>query len=163
MRLSAGGPRAAGRDRSMKPDAAVRQWVARIAAGVLALVIVMLGVYAALGKFSTPVLLGALFGGVLAVANQFAMGLTVQSSTDRAASEGEKSEQESQQFQNQMSAKMKASYSMRTVAMFGLAILGIAVLKFDALATILPLVFPRIIILFMQLRESAASRRRNNL
>ena len=49
---------------------------------------------------------------------------------------------------------MKISYNMRMIALFALLVLGIAVFKFDALATILPSVFPSIVIRILQITEA---------
>ena len=53
-----------------------------------------------------------------------------------------------------MQNRMKLSYNMRMIALFGLLVLGIAVFKFDALATILPSVFPSIVIRVLQIMEA---------
>ena len=142
----------------MKPDSAVRRETARVAAGVFALVAVMLIVYAIVGKFSVPVLLGGIYTGLLTVINFFIMGLTVQGVTNRAA-EKERTEQELADLTIEMKNRMKLSYNVRMIALFALLVLGIAVFKFDPLATILPVVFPTIVIRVLQIMEA----RRPNL
>ena len=137
----------------MKPDSAVRRETARVAAGVFALVAVMLIVYAVIGKFSVPVLLGGVYTGLLTVVNFFIMGLTVQGVTNRAA-ERERTEQELQDLTIEMKNRMKLSYNVRMIALFALLVLGIAVFKFDPLATILPVVFPTIVIRVLQILEA---------
>lgn len=137
----------------MKPDSAVRRETARVAAGVFALVAVMLIVYAIVGKFSVPVLLGGIYTGLLTVINFFIMGLTVQGVTNRAA-ERERTEQELQDLTIEMKNRMKLSYNVRMIALFALLVLGIAVFKFDPLATILPVVFPTIVIRVLQIMEA---------
>ena len=137
----------------MKPDSAVRRETARVAAGVFALVAVMLIVYAVIGKFSVSVLLGGVYTGLLTVINFFIMGLTVQGVTNRAA-EKERTEQELADLTIEMKNRMKLSYNVRMIALFALLVLGIAVFKFDPLATILPVVFPTIVIRVLQIMEA---------
>ena len=136
-----------------KPDGAVLKQTARVAAGVAALVALMLIVYAIIGRLSLPVVAGGLYSGVLGVANFFVMGLMVQSITERMA-EKERTEQEIADMSLQMQNRMKASYNMRMIALFALLVLGIAVFKFDPLATILPSVFPSIVIRILQSAEA---------
>ena len=137
----------------MKPDSAVRRETARVAAGVFALVAAMLLIYAIIGKFSPPVLLGGVYTGLLTVANFFIMGMTVQGIANRAA-EKERSEQEIADLTIEMKNRMKLSYNMRMIALFALLVLGIAVFKFDPLATILPVVFPTIVVRVLQIMQA---------
>ena len=136
-----------------KPDKAVRQQTARVALGVAALVAVMLAVYAILGRLSLSVALGGIYSGCLGIANFFIMGMMVQSVTERMA-EKERTEQEIADLSIQMQNRMKISYNMRMIGLFALLVLGIAVFKFDALATILPSVFPSIVIRVLQIMEA---------
>ena len=136
-----------------KPDKAVRQQTARVALGVAALVAVMLAVYAIIGRLSLSVALGGIYSGCLGVANFFIMGMMVQSVTERMA-EKERTEQEIADMSIQMQNRMKISYNMRMIGLFGLLVLGIAVFRFDALATILPSVFPSIVIRVLQIMEA---------
>ena len=136
-----------------KPDKAVRTQTAHVALGVIALVGLMLVVYAILGRLKAPVILGAVYAGALGVLNFFVMGLMVQSIADRMA-EKQRSEQEIAELTQQMSNRMKLSYNMRMIALFALLVLGIAVFKFDPLATILPSVFPSIVIRILQIAEA---------
>lgn len=140
----------------MKPDFAVRHETARVAAGVFLLVAVMLAVYALIGRFSLPVLFGGLYTGCLTVLNFFVMGLTVQGVTERAA-EKERTEQELADLTIEMKNRMKVSYNLRMIALFALLVLGIAVFKFDPLSTILPIVFPTVVIRVLQIMEARRS------
>ncbi len=136
-----------------KPDKAVRQQTGRVALGVAALVAVMLAVYAIIGRLSLSVALGGIYSGCLGVANFFIMGMMVQSVTERMA-EKERTEQEIADMSIQMQNRMKISYNLRMIGLFALLVLGIAVFKFDALATILPSVFPSIVIRVLQIMEA---------
>ena len=136
-----------------KPDKAVRQQTTRVALGVMVLVALMLVVYAVIGRLSPGVALGGAYSGCLGILNFFVMGMMVQSVTERMA-EKERTEQEITDMSIQMQNRMKISYNMRMVALFALLVLGIAVFKFDALATILPSVFPSIVIRVLQILEA---------
>ncbi len=137
----------------MKPDSAVRRETARVATGVFALVAVMLAVYAVIGKFSVPALLGGVYTGLLTVVNFFIMGMTVQGITNRAA-EKARTEQEIVELTLEMKNRMKLSYNLRMIALFALLVAGIAVFKFDPIATILPILFPSLVIRVLQIMEA---------
>ena len=137
----------------MKPDQAVLRETGRVAAGVFLLVAVMVLVFAAVGRFSPAVILGGIYSGALGVINFFAMGLTVQSVTNQAA-ERERTEEEIEELSGRMKLKMKVSYNARMIALFALLILALAVFHFDPLATILPVVFPTIVIRFLQILQN---------
>ena len=137
----------------MKPDSAVRRETARVATGVFALVAVMLAVYAVIGKFSVPALLGGVYTGLLTVVNFFIMGMTVQGITNRAA-EKARTEQEIVELTLEMKNRMKLSYNLRMIALFALMVAGIAVFKFDPIATILPILFPSLVIRVLQIMEA---------
>lgn len=136
-----------------KPDKTLRGHTAHLALGVFALVAVMLIVYAVIGRLRLPVVLGAVYAGVLGVANFFAMGLMVNSVADRMA-EKQRTEQEITEMTIQMRNRMRMSYNLRMIALFLLLALGIAVLHFDPLATILAAFFPSLVIRVMQFAEA---------
>ena len=137
----------------MKPDRTVIRQTARVAAGVFALVAVMLAVYAVLGRLNARVALGGIYTGALTVLNFFIMGLTVQGVTNRAA-EKERNEQELADLTIEMKNRMKLSYNVRMIALFALLVVGLSVFKFDPLATILPVVFPTVVIRILQIMEA---------
>ena len=140
----------------IKPDRTVLQQTARLAVGTAILAAMMLAVYAALGRFSPQVLGGALFTSALGVANFFAMGLTVQGIANRAA-EKERDEAEMATFSKQMENRMRLSKNLRMIALFALILVGIKVFGFDALASILPIAFPTIVIRVLQVIENKKS------
>ena len=140
----------------MKPDREVLRETGRLAVGVLIMALVMLGVYAVLGRLSAAVALGGLYTSLLTVVNFFLMGLTVQGITGRAA-EKQRDEQEMAAISKEMENRMKFSRSMRMVGLFGLIVLGITVFKFEALPTILPIVFPTVVIRVMQIIDMKSS------
>ena len=137
----------------MRPDRAVRRETLRVAAGVFALVAVMLAVYAVLGKLTAKMALGGIYTGILTVINFFIMALTVQGVTDRAA-EKERSEQELADLTIEMKNRMKLSYNARMIGLLALIVVGLTVFKFDPLATILPVLFPTIVVRVLQIMEA---------
>lgn len=141
-------------DLILKPQKFVLKETGHIAAGVFSMVAIMLIIYGIIGKFSIAALLGGIYTGLLAVANFFIMGLTVQSIAERASEEN-RTEEQLQEMTKHMKAKMQLSYNGRMIAMFALVVVGIAVLDFDPLATLLPLVFPRITIAIMGFLSNA--------
>lgn len=123
-----------------KPQETVLRETRRIAIGEAIMLLVMLVVYAVLGRFALPVVLGGLIGGAYAVFNFFMLGMTVQKVV--AIRE-----------ENEVLATMKlrSSYSMRMVGMLIVAIIAFALPFVDGLACIIPMVFPRLTILALQL------------
>ena len=136
-----------------KPDRTVLAQTGWVAAGVAAMVLAMLVVYAIIGRLKPPVVLGALYSGLLGVANFFVMGLMVQSIADRMA-EKQRTEEEIAELSLQMKNRMRLSYNLRMIVLFILLALGIAAFKFDALATILAALFPSVVIRLLQIAEA---------
>ena len=138
----------------MRPQKTLLRETGRVGLGVAALTAVMLLIYAAVGQFSLPALLGGVYTSLLAVANFFAMGLTVQSITDKVG-EKQRTDEEIEQLTQQMNARLSATRRARQLALIGLVIVGIVVLKFEPLATILPIMFPGIAITIYQLLKKS--------
>lgn len=115
-----------------KIDSTVIKETKYIAAWVIIFSVVMEAVFLIIGKWDYTVLLGNLLGGFCAVANFFAMGITVQKAV-------EKDEKEAK-------SAIKASQALRTVVLFAIIALGAAVPCFDTWAVVIPLLFPRIAI-----------------
>ena len=135
----------------MKPQEAIVKETRNIAVGTAILVAVMYVIYALAGRLNGSVLLGGLYAGVVAVLNFFALGMTVQHAVNGIQSEDET------QSKNARS-RVQVSYSMRMLCVFGLAVLAIAVLKLDPLASLLPLLFPRISIAIMSIKNHVSSK-----
>lgn len=94
---------------------------------------IMLGVFALLGMFDTAVLLGGIFGAILAAANFFFMAITASLAADKAVDQDVEGGQK----------LMKASYPVRILI---LAVILIALAKSgicNLVALVLPLVFVR--------------------
>lgn len=115
-----------------KIDSTVMKETRYIAAWVIILSVIMEAVFLIIGKWDYMVLLGNLLGAFCAVANFFAMGITVQKAV-------EKDEKEAK-------TAIKASQALRTVILFAIVAIGAAVPFFNTWTVVIPLLFPRIAI-----------------
>lgn len=122
--------------RNIKIEQAVITETKHIATGVGAMCVVMLAVFAVIGRFDYTVLLGAVLGGGFAVLNFFLMGLGVQRSV-------------AMEDPNAAKKAMQSSYTKRLLLTAALLFVAVQVPYFNWVATILPLFFPRITIFFM--------------
>lgn len=109
--------------------AAIAQ-VLRTAAAEAVAVALMLGVYALLGKMSTAVLLGALFGYVMSVGNFLALSVAVSRAVDKAEAGGDPVE---------AANRVRLSGALRLLALFGLYVAVLMAGVVDPLASLLPL------------------------
>ncbi len=123
-----------------KPQATVLRETRRIAIGEAALLAVMLIVYAALGRFALSVALGGVIGSAYAVFNFFMLGMTVQ----KAMTLREENEALA-------TMQLRSSYSMRMVGMLVVCVVAFSLPFVDGLACVIPMAFPRITILVLQL------------
>lgn len=123
-----------------RPQETVLRETKRIAVGVFSMLAIMLVVYAALGRFSLAVVLGGLIGALYAVLNFLLLGMTVQK-----VAEMRKGNEELARMQ------MKSSYNMRMVIMILLIVVAFALPFVDGLACMIPMLFPRLTILVLQL------------
>lgn len=118
----------------------ILQKTAIIALGQVVCVAIMLGVFYLLGYFDRSVWLGGIFGGIIAWGNFFVMAMCADLAADRAEKGNVKSGQ----------MLIQLSYFGRMVVM---AVLLFALLKSQmchAVATLVPLVFPRVILLISE-------------
>ena len=94
---------------------------------------VMLGIFALLGSFDQKVLLGGIFGGIIATGNFFFMAVAVAMASDKAVNQDVRGGQ----------ATIKLSYFLRmaviAVILFALVKSGLC----NVLTAVLPLVFTR--------------------
>ena len=107
-----------------------------VAVGEVILTAVMVGIYAAVGFFSQKVLWGAVAGCLVMILNHFFLAVTVIVATDRAGKGDAK----------QAQRMIQLSGLVRLLLMGGAAVLAIE-LGCDALATLLPLLFVRPILM----------------
>ena len=122
----------------MKIQEATKRETLHIAAGTLAFSAVMNGVFALLGRWGLTVLWGTLLGGGFAVLNFFLLGLTVQKMA------GDPNEKKGKLV-------LQLSYSLRMLATLAVVVLGVKLACFSWVATVIPLLFPRLTILAMQI------------
>lgn len=122
----------------MQVQQATRRETGHIALGVLCFSAVMHLVYLVIGRWELGVLWGNLLGGSFAVFNFFLLGLTVQKIA------GETDEKRAR-------LKLQGSYTLRMLLTVAVAVVAIKVPVFNWPAAVIPLLFPRLTILAMQL------------
>ena len=110
-----------------------------MAIGELMLSAIMVGIFAALGKFNLAVLLSALGGSLVMTGNHFFMAITVNLAIDRAEQGNVKQAQK----------MIQLSSTLRLLVMGGLLFLGIR-LGGNVLALVLPLAFSRPILMLAE-------------
>ncbi|MBQ3706208.1 MAG: hypothetical protein II888_07110 [Clostridia bacterium] len=113
-----------------KLDPTVRKETGYIAAWVLALSLLMQGVFLLLGKWEFPVLTGNLIGGITAIGNFLLLALTV---VKAAGGPKEK-----------VALRVRSSMTARLLGQAAIAAIAVGVLHTNVLSTLLPLLFPRI-------------------
>lgn len=94
---------------------------------------VMVGIFALLGKFGLPVVLGAIVGAVLSTLNFFFMGISATLAADKAEAQDVKGGK----------AMMNSSYLLRLVVLFVILFACAQSGYFDVFALVLPLIFVR--------------------
>ena len=122
----------------MRVQEATRRETGHIALGALAFSAVMELVFLAIGRWEPGVLWGNLRGGGFAVCNFFFLGMTVQ------AIAGETDEKRAK-------LKLQGSYSLRMLLTLGVIVLAVKLPFITWPAAVIPLLFPRLTILAMQL------------
>ena len=120
-----------------KPQQSIVKETKRIAVGTAIMLVVMLAVYAVLGKFTVGVLLGGLLGSAYAIFNFFMLGMTLQ----KAASMTD---------QQMAHMKVRSSYSTRMIGMLILAVVAFALPFVEGIPCLIALLFPRATIFALQ-------------
>ena len=120
-----------------KPQQSIVKETKRIAAGTIIMLVVMLAIYAVLGKFTVGVLLGGLLGSAYAIFNFFMLGMTLQ----KAASMTD---------QQMAHMKVRSSYSSRMIGMLILAVVAFALPFVEGIPCLIALLFPRATIFALQ-------------
>lgn len=120
-----------------KPQQSIVKETKRIGVGTLIMLVVMLAVYAVLGKFTVGVLLGGLLGSAYAIFNFFMLGMTLQ----KAASMSD---------QQMAHMKVRSSYSTRMIGMLILAVVAFALPFVEGIPCLIALLFPRATIFVLQ-------------
>ena len=120
-------------------DPAVKKETGYIAAWVILLSLVMEAVFLLLRKWDLSVLFGNVGGAVVAIGNFFLMALIATRAVNRAVENGKPEE---------AAARVKATAASRLLGCAGLCVVLIAVFKTNVYATLIPMLFPRIGIMF---------------
>ena len=120
-----------------KPQQSIVKETKRIGVGTVIMLVVMLAVYAVLGKFTVGVLLGGLLGSAYAIFNFFMLGMTLQ----KAASMTD---------QQMAHMKVRSSYSTRMIGMLILAVVAFALPFVEGMPCLIALLFPRATIFVLQ-------------
>ena len=115
-------------------DPVIKRETLYIGAWVLILSAIMQAVFLIIGKWDYTVLLGNLLTGSASVLNFFLMALTVQRAVDKEEKDAR--------------GTMKASQALRNLMMFVVVVLGVILPCFNIWASIIPVFFPRISMLF---------------
>ena len=120
-----------------KPQQSIVKETKRIGVGTVIMLVVMLAVYAVLGKFTVGVLLGGLLGSAYAIFNFFMLGMTLQ----KAASMTD---------QQMAHMKVRSSYSTRMIGMLILAVVAFALPFVEGIPCLIALLFPRATLFVLQ-------------
>lgn len=107
---------------------------------------VMVLVFVLIGKFSLPVLWGALLGSAVGIANFFFLGLTVQKAVDADSD-------------TQAKNMFHTSYMVRNLLQAGFMVIGILSPWFNWVATILPIIFANLSVRVLSARNNQKERR----
>ena len=108
----------------------------RIGLGVLIADGIMCGVFAILGKFDYTVVLGALLGTAIALANLLLLGLTLQKAVG---------------MKDYASKYVRQSYSLRMFFCFAGVVVSVIAPCFHPIAAIVPLLMPQLVIYAMRI------------
>ena len=149
----------------MKVQPAVQAETKKMALGVGVLTVLMIAVFLIIRKFDYTVLLGAALGFAAAVGNFFLMALTVQKVTgnmpvlpkkeeETGESEDEEKEQPLSDEAKQAGKQMQLSFLLRMLMLGGVAALAVTAPIFHPWASLLPMLFPRIVIALRSLLEN---------
>lgn len=114
-----------------KLDPAVKQETGYIAIWVIGLSLVMELVFVLIGKWGMPVLAGNLAGAAVAIGNYALLAVAVV----RAVALGDP---------EKAALRIRSSRTLRLLGAAGVCALCVGVMKTDPLATLIPLLFPRI-------------------
>ncbi len=116
-------------------DPAVKKETGYIAAWVVLLSLLMEAVFLVIRQWDLSVLFGNLGGAAVVIGNFFLLALVV----SKAVAQGQP---------DKAAARVKASAGLRLIGMGALVAFLIGVLKTNVFATLIPLLFPRIGLLF---------------
>lgn len=124
-----------GNEPMKKIDPVVKKETVYVAVWTVVLTVLMHAVFLILGKWELPVLWGSILGAAVTVLNFLLLGIGVQIAVSKS---------EEKEAKN----TVRTSHTLRWILLVALAVAGIAIPFLNALATILPLLFPQIAMLF---------------
>ena len=120
-------------------DPAVRKQTGYIAVWVAVLSLIMEAVFLVLKQWDLSVLFGNLGGAAAAIGNFFLMALIATRAVDRAVKNGKPEE---------AAARVKATTMIRLLGCVLLCVIFIAVFKTSVYATLIPMLFPQVGVMF---------------
>ncbi len=120
-------------------DPAVRKQTGYIAVWVAVLSLIMEAVFLVLKQWDLSVLFGNLGGAAAAIGNFFLMALIATRAVDRAVKNGKPEE---------AAARVKATTMIRLLGCVLLCVIFIAVFKTNVYATLIPMLFPQVGVMF---------------
>lgn len=123
----------------MNVDKTVIKETKYIAVFAIIFSVLMQAIFLIIGKWDVTVLLGNIWGTIIAVSNFFVMGLFVQKAVTQSPEDARKT--------------VRASQSLRFAAVFLLAVIGVIIPVFNSVAVVIPLIFPRIAIALRPLAD----------
>jgi small-conductance mechanosensitive channel len=125
-----------------------------VAIGELIVSLIIVAVYMLIGQFSYKVVTGVVLGSLFITLNYLFLSISVNRAIDAAMEnrgEGELDEEATENFVKENSAKIqnavKLSFIIRTVSMLAALIIAFVSGQFDVLATLIPLLMLRPIIM----------------
>ena len=122
----------------MKANETVKKETVFLASVTAILTVMMLAVFLILKKFDLSVLLGAVIGAAVSVVNFFLMALTLQKSLDNTD-------------EKDRNAFLKMSRTYRMLGIVVIILVALFALGTNVYSTLIPLLFPRISVIFRQM------------
>ena len=122
----------------MKANETVKKETVFLASVTAILTVMMLAVFLILKKFDLSVLLGAVIGAAVSVVNFFLMALTLQKSLENTD-------------EKDRNAFLKMSRTYRMLGIVVIILVALFALGTNVYSTLIPLLFPRISVIFRQM------------
>ena len=121
----------------------------RISLGMVICLAAMLGVFLLVNKYTTGVLIGGIVGALIAIGNFFFMAVGLSNLADDAA-------------EGKIRVRTQGSFMVRTAVMLGLLVVAIKFGGCHPLATALPLLFVRPILMVEQFIQKSNAKENGN-
>ena len=121
-----------------KPEENIVRETKRMAVGCIICLVIMLAVYALIGRFSVGVLLGGIIGTAYAIFNFYQLGMTIQKATAT--------------MNPDLAAKqMRSSYNLRMAGFFLLCVVCFVVPFLEGIPCMIAMLFPRVTIFVLSM------------